>query len=116
MFRVIEVPLSLSFWAHQPHGGSRNLSLKVNLPYAIHVRALYGANLVTYRSKNRTNETDEVWLASSGSYPLYNSRICTELRSVNLRIVGDRLRALGGVPREQKMLKGHLPRVIYHQA
>ena len=22
---------------------------------------------------------------------------------------------LGGVPREQKMLKGHLPRVIYHQ-
>ena len=22
--------------------------------------------------------------------------------------------ALGGVPREQKMLKGHLPRVIYH--
>ena len=24
-------------------------------------------------------------------------------------------RFLGGVPREQKMLKGHLPRVIYHQ-
>jgi len=24
-------------------------------------------------------------------------------------------RARGGVPREQKMLKGHLPRVIYHQ-
>ena len=23
--------------------------------------------------------------------------------------------ALGGVPREQKMLKGYLPRVIYHQ-
>ena len=23
---------------------------------------------------------------------------------------------LGGVPRAQKMLKGHLPRVIYHQA
>ena len=23
--------------------------------------------------------------------------------------------ALGGVPRVQKMLKGHLPRVIYHQ-
>jgi len=23
--------------------------------------------------------------------------------------------ALGGVPREQKTLKGHLPRVIYHQ-
>ena len=22
---------------------------------------------------------------------------------------------LGGVPREQKLLKGHLPRVIYHQ-
>ena len=22
---------------------------------------------------------------------------------------------VGGVPREQKMLKGHLPRVIYHQ-
>ena len=32
----------------------------------------------------------------------------------------DRLRVgllneLGGVPREQKMLKGHLPRDIYHQ-
>jgi len=31
----------------------------------------------------------------------------------------DRLRArgtsLGGVPREQEMLKGHLPRVMYHQ-
>ena len=30
----------------------------------------------------------------------------------------DRLRVgwlLGGVPREQKMLKGHLPRVIYHR-
>ena len=27
----------------------------------------------------------------------------------------DRLRVVGGVPREQKMLKGHLPRVIYHQ-
>ena len=24
-------------------------------------------------------------------------------------------RYLGGAPREQKMLKGHLPRVIYHQ-
>ena len=24
-------------------------------------------------------------------------------------------RVLGGVPREQKMLKGHLPRVKYHQ-
>jgi len=23
--------------------------------------------------------------------------------------------SLGGVPREQKMLKGHLPRVMYHQ-
>ena len=23
--------------------------------------------------------------------------------------------ALGGVPREQRMLKGHLPRVMYHQ-
>ena len=22
---------------------------------------------------------------------------------------------MGGVPREQKMLKGHLPRIIYHQ-
>jgi len=30
---------------------------------------------------------------------------------------GDRLRVgwLGGVPREQTMLKGHLPRVMYHQ-
>ena len=28
---------------------------------------------------------------------------------------GGARRALGGVPREQKMLEGHLPRVIYHQ-
>ena len=28
---------------------------------------------------------------------------------------GGERRALGGVPREQKMLKGHLPRVMYHQ-
>jgi len=28
---------------------------------------------------------------------------------------GGERRALGGVPREQKMLKGHLPRVTYHQ-
>ena len=28
---------------------------------------------------------------------------------------GDRVRALGRVPREQKMLKGHLPRVVYHR-
>ena len=28
---------------------------------------------------------------------------------------GGERRALAGVPREQKMLKGHLPRVIYHQ-
>ena len=27
----------------------------------------------------------------------------------------DRLKVGGGVPREQKILKGHLPRVIYHQ-
>ena len=27
----------------------------------------------------------------------------------------DRPRALGGAPREQKMLKGHLYRVMYHQ-
>ena len=33
---------------------------------------------------------------------------------VGLVGVGER-RALGGVPREQNMLKGHLPRVIYHQ-
>ena len=26
------------------------------------------------------------------------------------------LESLGGVPRVQKMLKGHLPRVMYHQA
>jgi len=27
----------------------------------------------------------------------------------------DNLTSLGGVPREQKMRKGHLPRVIFHQ-
>jgi len=32
-------------------------------------------------------------------------------------VARERLRVgwLGGVPREQKMLKGHLPRVIHHQ-
>jgi len=29
--------------------------------------------------------------------------------------VSEQTASLGGVPREQKMLKGHLPRVIYHQ-
>jgi len=37
-----------------------------------------------------TNKTVKGWLAQRGT-------------------------SLGGVPREQKMLKGHLPRVIYHQ-
>ena len=34
-----------------------------------------------------------------------------------LRVEGPHTRgtSLGGVPREQKILKGHLPRVIYHQ-
>ena len=36
-----------------------------------------------------------------------NARLAQQ---VCLRVV-----SLGGVPREQKMLKGHLPRVIYHQ-
>ena len=30
------------------------------------------------------------------------------------RVVVKLVQALGGVPREQNMLKGHLPRVIYH--
>jgi len=30
-------------------------------------------------------------------------------------LVGSTGTSLGGVPREQKMLRGHLPRVIYHQ-
>ena len=30
-------------------------------------------------------------------------------------IIGVPLPSLGGILREQKMLKGHLPRVIYHQ-
>ena len=30
-------------------------------------------------------------------------------------LVGSSETSLGGVPREQKMLKGHLPRVIHHQ-
>ena len=30
-------------------------------------------------------------------------------------VIDTRGTSLGGVPREQKMLKGHLPRVIYHQ-
>jgi len=32
-----------------------------------------------------------------------------------LRVGSTDFRALGGVPREQKMLKGHLHGVIYHQ-
>ena len=35
------------------------------------------------------------------------------VRVVGVKGVG--LKEVGGVPREQKMLKGHLPRVIYHQ-
>ena len=36
----------------------------------------------------------------------------TSLGSVNDRIRGS---SMGGVPQEQKVLKGHLPRVIFHQ-
>jgi len=36
--------------------------------------------------------------------------------SASGRLRVDRSQRMGGVPREQKMLKGHLPRVIYHQA
>ena len=43
----------------------------------------------------------------------------TEIRNIrtikNIRTIRTIYYTLGGVPREQKMLKGHLPRVIYHQ-
>ena len=35
--------------------------------------------------------------------------------SVSKQLMNTLGTSLGGVPREQKMLKGHLPRVIYHQ-
>jgi len=41
-------------------------------------------------------------------------RFCMGSQSQDQKSVGDRLK-VGGVPREQKMLKRHLPRVIYHQ-
>jgi len=43
-------------------------------------------------------------------------RAC-QLRAGNTstRLIDSGLTSLGGVPREQKMLTGHLPRVIYHQ-
>ena len=62
---------------------------------------------VIQSSRDETEEVEAVnhsytrWLASP--YPLDD----------RLRIGW--LNGLGGVPREQKMLKGHLPRVIYHQ-
>ena len=34
------------------------------------------------------------------------------VRVIDPKLAGS---SLGGVPREQKMLKGHLPRVVYHQ-
>jgi len=40
-------------------------------------------------------------------------RVC--LRGFHLVISSGLVGSLGGVPREQKMLKGHLTRVIYHQ-
>ena len=54
------------------------------------------------------------------------SQVCCQGGGCRMYVVGrclclvDRLRvgwltSLGGVPREQKNLKGHLPRVIYHQ-
>ena len=43
------------------------------------------------------------------------SGIAYVLRPAAMVVYGDRLRVgwLNGVPREQKMLKGHLPKVIY---
>jgi len=33
----------------------------------------------------------------------------------DVQAISARDSSLGGVPREEKMLEGHLPRVIYHQ-
>ena len=42
-------------------------------------------------------------------------RAGTNLGRDGLRVCCAGETSLGGVPREQKMLEGHLPRVIYHQ-
>jgi hypothetical protein len=42
----------------------------------------------------------------------FQPRSCPEIRAKRATIAAH---SLGGLPREQKMLKGHLPRVIYHQ-
>jgi len=57
-------------------------------------------------------------LASAG----FASSACSARAAIPLGIRGSRVEgphtrgiSLGGVPREQRVLKGHLPRIIYHQ-
>ena len=61
-----------------------------------------------YKDVMRFTKTPETPVALQSLFPGFGFRAAAERKE------GDRLRVLGGVPREQKMLKGHLPRVIYH--
>ena len=52
-----------------------------------------------------------------GEVPLYRLQLSAFAVPDRLKLLkGHVIDPLGGVPREQKMLKGHLPRVIYHYA
>ena len=78
-------------------------------------------------ARGRTNQFDTLCLSKSaahqgksrewGRMPPRPVGQTNQFDTQTLMIVSVWLaHSLGGVPREQKMLKGHLPRVIYHQA
>ena len=56
-------------------------------------------------------------MSDPGAGPPWDERPAICIKAIPL-MGNDRLRVgllKGGVPREQKMLEGHLPRAIYHQ-
>jgi len=121
---------------------STTLSSKANLPHAINCRDLCGAVASKLRSDIRANGTIEpsgqlnpgnsIFLSCSGSEFYCTNALISLVRRilvvncmpkmdfslpdrVQTKILGTSYIYMGWVPREQKMLKGHLPRVIYHQ-
>ena len=64
--------------------------------------------------KDSLSQEDAPVEAAVSAYLEAVSRVPDELEVREPRLYGGSF--MGGVPREQKMLKGDLPRVIYHRA
>jgi len=103
---------------HLPTRWSTTLSSKVNLPQEIHFRVFCGANLVTYPAKFRGVETRVPHLFDRRGHPLQTGVLLSQGGFcpvvIDSGLVGSTNFHLGGAPREQKILKGPLFRVIYH--